>query len=276
MEKQTELCIKIRYMKFSVGYLLLAICCLISCQQASSPAASAAPSIASEMVTVTRSEGNCEAEPSDCATVNISYLRFSGGAPGAADSVNAYCRKQILEFQRSVLPEGNSSLGIEEAADAFIENYRSFRAESPDASGGWNFDLEASTLYETASVLSVYVGTSTYSGGAHPNSFVSYACFNATSGQQLTLTDLVSDPEKLKALAEKKFREMNQLSSDANLDNEGFFFEGGIFSLNNNFALTPEGLSFYYNPYEIAPYAMGPTVLTLTYEDLGSLLTYKR
>jgi hypothetical protein len=33
--------------------------------------------------------------------------------------------------------------------------------------------------------------------------------------------------------------------------------------LNDNFALTATGIVFYYNPYEIAAYAAGPTLLEL-------------
>jgi hypothetical protein len=32
------------------------------------------------------------------------------------------------------------------------------------------------------------------------------------------------------------------------------------------------GLLFYYNPYEIAPYAVGPTELLLTYEALEPIM----
>lgn len=39
-----------------------------------------------------------------------------------------------------------------------------------------------------------------------------------------------------------------------------------------NFYLDPTGITFYYNVYEIAPYVMGATKITLSYEDITHLM----
>ena len=39
-----------------------------------------------------------------------------------------------------------------------------------------------------------------------------------------------------------------------------------------NFLLGPDGVRFYYNAYEIAPYACGPTELVVSYGALKDLL----
>lgn len=39
-----------------------------------------------------------------------------------------------------------------------------------------------------------------------------------------------------------------------------------------NFYLDPTGITFYYNVYEIAPYVMGATKITLSYEDIAHLM----
>lgn len=38
-----------------------------------------------------------------------------------------------------------------------------------------------------------------------------------------------------------------------------------------NFAVTTEGVEFYYNPYEVAAYVFGPTDILFTWEQLGRL-----
>ena len=39
-----------------------------------------------------------------------------------------------------------------------------------------------------------------------------------------------------------------------------------------NFALTDDGIRFVYNIYEIAPYAVGITELTVDYDDLKGIM----
>lgn len=44
------------------------------------------------------------------------------------------------------------------------------------------------------------------------------------------------------------------------------------FALTENFWIGPKGLTFYYNPYEIAPWALGTTELLLTYREIRDLI----
>jgi hypothetical protein len=49
------------------------------------------------------------------------------------------------------------------------------------------------------------------------------------------------------------------------------FYEDQIVP-NNNFYITPEGIVYVYNPYDIAPYSMGQTSVLLTFEKLKPIL----
>ena len=40
------------------------------------------------------------------------------------------------------------------------------------------------------------------------------------------------------------------------------------------FFLTPEGLGFFWNPYEIGPYVMGVIEVVIPYEKLGDALIF--
>ncbi|KAA3638580.1 MAG: DUF3298 domain-containing protein, partial [Bacteroidetes bacterium] len=39
-----------------------------------------------------------------------------------------------------------------------------------------------------------------------------------------------------------------------------------------NFALTEEGLYFFYNPYEVGAYVLGPTSFTIPYGEIESIM----
>jgi Protein of unknown function (DUF3298) len=42
--------------------------------------------------------------------------------------------------------------------------------------------------------------------------------------------------------------------------------------LPKNFELQEEGIYFWYNPFEAAAYALGPTDFTISYSELGKLV----
>ena len=39
--------------------------------------------------------------------------------------------------------------------------------------------------------------------------------------------------------------------------------------LSDNFGVMREGLVFHYNPYDVAPFALGPTTITLPWAAVG-------
>jgi hypothetical protein len=62
------------------------------------------------------------------------------------------------------------------------------------------------------------------------------------------------------------------LADDADLKQAGFSFPGGNFALPENFGFASDGLIFYYNSYDIAPYYFGPTEVRIPYQEVRELL----
>ena len=77
--------------------------------------------------------------------------------------------------------------------------------------------------------------------------------------------------ENLNKIAEKIFRTDEKLSDTTSLATN-YFFDKNKFSLNKNFMVTPQGVSFLYNEYEIKPYSAGQTTLLIPYSQIKSLL----
>ena len=65
---------------------------------------------------------------------------------------------------------------------------------------------------------------------------------------------------------------MRRLPAGAELGAAGFWFEGGRFKLNENFAVTPTGLLFFFNDYEIAPHSFGATSISLPWSQVMPLI----
>jgi hypothetical protein len=69
---------------------------------------------------------------------------------------------------------------------------------------------------------------------------------------------------------EAELRTLTGIGETAHLQ-EGGFFENTI-TIPENFFIVPGGLGFHWDPYEIAPYAMGPIEITIPFEKLQNVL----
>jgi len=166
--------------------------------------------------------------------------------------------------------------GFEEAAQAFIEGYDEFVEEESThrVSMPWFKEIQSSVCLNTPRLLTLKTTYQQYTGGAHGNTVVIWSNYDVVQHQKIQLSDFIIK-EKLPALtkmAEQQFRKMENLADTVSLEKD-FFFEHGIFALNDNFGLTKDGLLFYYNEYEIKPYSEGSTTIKLPYADLKDFLS---
>lgn len=74
--------------------------------------------------------------------------------------------------------------------------------------------------------------------------------------------------EALTDLLWKQLMADNNVSTRQELEDMGYATTGDLEPI-ENFYLDPTGITFYYNVYEIAPYVMGATKITLSYEDIA-------
>ncbi len=197
-----------------------------------------------------------------------SWPVFSGGS--GVEAINRQVHAWIAD---------STSLGpgkgapIEDLAERFLAEYDSFRKEF-DTAVSYQFDLEASVVLDRPGLLTVDLSVQSYTGGAHGNSMTRYLVFDTRTGRRLGLVDVFREGFEgpLNRLIDRRYREMRSLSETERLDGEkGRLFENYI-HFNDNFALTPEGVTFYYNNYEIAAYAFGPTVIAFSYGELADLV----
>lgn len=77
--------------------------------------------------------------------------------------------------------------------------------------------------------------------------------------------------ETLTDLLWKQLMADNNVGTRQALEDMGYATTGNLEPI-ENFYLAPTGITFYYNVYEIAPYVMGTTQITLSYEDIAPLM----
>ena len=77
------------------------------------------------------------------------------------------------------------------------------------------------------------------------------------AGSRLRFADVFNEElrDSLDRAIEPLFRMTRGVAPDSSLKAAGFWFEDERFHLNDNFAFTPGGMLWHFDPYEIAPYA---------------------
>jgi hypothetical protein len=258
----------------SIIYIILAlsaIAILFSC--GSQPPAE--NSLKLELVTYQKQSDGCDGVRDDnCAKIKIEFPQITSFENGI---VTEKINKSISElFSRDILG-GTKSNDFETVMSAFIEEYNSIITEFPDTYQSWFIERTGEVKLNKGNIFSVDFMEYSYTGGAHPNTYVEFKNFNLTNGEEIRLDEIIQrDKQKeLIKIGEEQFRKIKNLTADADLGEAGFWFENNEFYLNDNFLITDSSLIFYYNNYEITAYAFGPTELEISYSMINNLIDEK-
>lgn len=212
-----------------------------------------------------REEG-CKSD--DCTYIELQIPVIDGGDAAAMKKINVYIDGVYREAVKARLAEplGNSTLDA--MCAAFIEGYKLFMMEFPDSEQKWYLEIDGSKSIVGDDFFTVVINHDEYLGGAHGAAFTQLTSFDLSNGNMIDISERY-DSNKLKTLAEAKFRELNKLDSKADLNDAGFMFKEGKFTLPENIGLTNEGVLMVYNSYEVASYAQGETRFTIPYTALN-------
>ncbi|MCA5004933.1 DUF3298 and DUF4163 domain-containing protein [Sphingobacterium bovistauri] len=172
-----------------------------------------------------------------------------------------------------ILIDGEES--FETAAESFILGYNEFVEESStnNISYPWYKDVKCEILTNTSLFVTLATAVDEYTGGAHGNHYTILSNIDIKNKKRIAIKDIIQDNklDQLTKIAETQFRENEKIPDSISLDKD-FFFENGIFAINDNFGLTKTSLIIYFNEYEIRPYAEGPTLLEIPYTDVKNIL----
>jgi hypothetical protein len=205
-----------------------------------------------------------------CILVQADYPAVVGAPTAAAQSlINASIQTHLFAHaDGSPGPTSGDGLAVE-----LQDDYRDMQRRVPEYRTPWFDHRSATVLMNSRAVFSVQMRLDQFAGGAHPNSLRVYTNVRP-GGENLSLNDVVKEGgvDQLTDVAERHFRQTRKLAEDADLKLAGFSFNDGQFALPDNFGFAVDGLIFYYNSYEIAPYYFGPTEVKIPYEEVRELL----
>jgi len=174
---------------------------------------------------------------------------------GLMDQLNQAFEKKALDFKRET----------EKTVKEVVEE--SIKQGWPIRTGSVYIEYEA--RINDNQTMSISVTYYHFTGGAHGNYYKETVNFDLLNEKELLLPDLFTGSDTYKqVLTDEILKQMNE-------DTEYLFPEAiRDFKASDdlNFYLTDEGLVFYFNPYEIAPYARGIVEYLIPYGSLTDVL----
>lgn len=112
-----------------------------------------------------------------------------------------------------------------------------------------------------------------YGGGAHPTQMVTIKRFDLQTGTPIELWDVFEDSssDSLRSMLTRKLMKDQGVNTLEELKEKGFLEMVDMF-IPQNFWLDKDSLSFFFNQYDIAPYALGQISLSFGYNELKPYL----
>jgi hypothetical protein len=204
-----------------------------------------------------------------CASVKLNYLYYLDQSE-AASQINSEIESMLIKAIALDEPEESLSLAVSNFLDSFelfAHDYGSF--------SDWYIEADVQESFQNAKLITVLTNSSSFLGGAHPNSYQNLVNFEKSSGNVIPLKLLMTNAGKLLEVVEKKFRNQYEVDPNQSLEEDGRFFlkNDKHFFLPMNMGFTENGLRVIYNPYEIGPYVMGYTIIDLPWEEAEGLVS---
>lgn len=208
---------------------------------------------------------DCGNKPdSSCSLAKITYPVFTGQST-LNDTVIG---RLLATYSNSDKPAKT----LQEHAKNFIAGYIADTVHRNNPGMIYALESTAAVVRQDSSLITIQIDRYVDAGGAHGSTYTGFVNWNTKAGKKISLDDLFAPAYKTKltTVAEKIFRKDEKLSGTSSLRN--YFFKDEKFTLNDNFLITPVGIQFLYNEYEIKAYSEGQTTLLIPYIQIKSLL----
>ncbi len=208
-------------------------------------------------------------------------LRFLHAVDYKDKTILSELQKQINKmFYGKMEVTGTPRDDMQTLRNNYFKEYRGVYGEMKDdfsedemfAVYNWSKIALMDIEFNDYDILTLALNTYEYAGGAHGIGASGYYVYDLLTGRQLKNTDIfVSGYEaKLTELIIEGIKQARDLSSDQDL--QEFVFDMNSIHPNHNFYANKAGIGFYYNVYEIAAYAYGPTDVFIPYHKLKQLI----
>lgn len=195
-------------------------------------------------------------------------MQFLKSGNQANEQVCKLINDQLVEM----LLNQSSEMTVDEAVEQYIEDVKK-EFHGDEVANIYYDHLTGRAEYGYENIINYRLVEDVFMGGAHPCTITTILRFNAMTGEFIPLEGLFTYPQQkqLQELLLERLMKMNQARSLEDLHKKGILEMSDMF-ISKNFALRADSLEFYYNEYDIAPYAYGSFSICLSYEDVKDLM----
>ena len=223
------------------------------------------------------------AKPACNLILNVAYASQSSDVR-LKDSLNAF-------FLSACFGDKYMAMTPEEAVKKYTEKYvGDYRndlepmykkdeqdKEDEESIGAWYSyykGIESHVQLCNTLILTYRIDYNEYTGGAHGIYMSTFLNLDLRTLAPIRLDDLFAGDykEQLTDLLWNQLMADNKVATRQELEDMGYVTTGDL-TPTENFYLGKDGITFYYNVYDIAPYVMGPVKITLPYEMMQHLLS---
>lgn len=182
------------------------------------------------------------------------------GFDNLAAALDNWSAERALQDEPELLDAAREHYSMSVADDLFFTNYSS--------------EVGITIERIDAKVLSMVENGYDYTGGAHGMYGAWGYTYDVSSGEELTLADILADKEGFyDAATEYIINALDEEYSDGLWPNyEEIVSDNWTSETGANYFLDGAGIVIIYTPYELGPYAMGMPEVTLPYGTFGEYL----
>ncbi|MEN9334208.1 MAG: hypothetical protein RLY35_1388 [Bacteroidota bacterium] len=209
--------------------------------------------------TLTKEMDSLYAFESKCNHFYIEWPSISG----ESQWVNARIEQQLKNHICGLIQ--NDQMDSVEYTNNLTEDF--VLKHNRDASAEWDITIEFLGTFHSIHQFAISHG-GYYYGAAHGFGYSQYFHFNSITASEVGLKILFSENE-LEKLSQMAIQKITAQEPEMWTDDLI-----GAFYLTENFMMQESGINFYYNAYDIGPYAMGYPELLLTWEEIQSCLSH--
>jgi len=176
--------------------------------------------------------------------------------------------KQVRITQPEKLLDGMKQIYFEN----YLATNEGIYNETMASSFNWQSLKFLHILMNSSHILSFYIDHYAFTGGAHGLQTRQFTVVNLWTGKEINLKDVFKEnsEDQLGSILSDKIHLLNHLPTTQNLKDAGFFTD--TVKPTDNFYITREGIGFFYNQYDIAPYASGSIDVFIPFGELKDLL----
>jgi len=211
---------------------------------------------------------------SPCATLQYSMLLPGESAnPVFSDSIKKLVLQKFADRPVRLGDPEKVLLGMEQV---YFENYITSNEAIYNKIQGMSFNWESvktmGVLLNENDLMSFYIESYAFTGGAHGLQTRDYYVINLQNGKLIGLNDIFAGDyeEELITILNKKLRLTENIPMGQKLTESGFFVDE--IKPTQNLYITRNGIGFFYNHYEIAPYSNGPTDIFVPFSEIRKIL----